>query len=710
MKMQNTVTRRDFIKASALAGGGLMLSFHALGSIEKSLTGTIEAESFAPNAFLKISSDGVVTLLAPNPEVGQGVKTSLPLLVAEELDVNWNTVVVEQAGLDTMNYQRQVAGGSGSVRSSWKSFREAGAAARYMLVAAAADQWEVSASTCKTENGYVVHSSGKKLSYGELAAKAATLEVPKDVPTKDAKDFKLFGQRIRNVDNKGIVTGKVGFGIDTRRAGMLYAMVARPPAFGKKIKSIDDSKAKQVNGVKQVIRFDDKVAVLATSTWNAKKGRDALTIQWEDDGKLENTADHQAAFKKLVMDKTAAPKRNDGDVDKGLAEGSKVLESLFEAPFLPHAAMEPMNFFADVREDKVEMYGPTQTPARTRTNVAKLLNISEDKITVGMSRMGGGFGRRLQADYSEEAAMISNLAKAPVQVIWTREDDMQGGFYRPTGMYRYRAALDKEGQLTTWHLSAAAVNSGNASRENNFPAGAVPNFRIDSHNLESKITVGPWRAPNHNFIAFTEESFIDEIAHELKKDPVAYRLDLLEKAKSNPVGNVAYDIDRYANVVKLAAEMGEWGKTDENGIHKGFGAHFSFGTYVAQVAEISIQGGKVKVHRVHCAVDCGRVINLSGAETQIEGGIIDGLGHALFGELTFKEGAAEQRNFDTYKLIRMADAPEISVTFVKSEVDPMGLGEPGLPPIAAAVGNAIFAATGKRIRKLPFSLNEEVRF
>lgn len=697
--MKTTVTRRDFLKASTLAGGGLLLSFQA--NSFSSLLET-EAEVFQPNAFLSITPDGIITLMAPNPEVGQGVKTSLPMLVAEELDADWTNVRVEQAGLDTKNYQRQVAGGSGSVRSSWESFRKAGATARQMLMEAAAQRWNVPVSECFTQNGFVIHqSTGRTLNYGALATAASKIAVPKEVKLKDPKDYKIIGKRIVNVDAQKIVTGKMPFGIDTRREGMLTAMVARP-VFGKKLKSVDDSRARQVKGVKQVIVFDNKVAVLATSTWAAKKGRDALRIEWEDDGKPESTSDYNTAFTQLLEKITNDPKRNDGNVEEARSKADKVLESIFYAPFLPHAPLEPMNFFADVRDDQAELYGPTQTPARTRTEAARILGLPEEKITVGLSRMGGGFGRRLQADYSVEAAQISKLAKTPVLVVWTREDDMQGGYYRPAGMYRYRASIQNN-QLTGWHLIAAAANSPNASRENNFPAGAVPNFRVDSHNYQTAITVGPWRAPNHNFIAFTEESFIDEIALELGKDPVAFRLELLERAKQQPTGTVAYEPDRYMAVVKRAAEMGNWGRQGERGIFKGFGAHFSFGTYVAQVADISIVNGKVKVHKVYCAVDCGRVINLSGAETQIEGGIIDGLGHMLYGEITFKNGEVEQKNFNTYRLIRIPDAPEIEVQFINTDADPQGLGEPGLPPIGAAVANAIFAATGKRLRRLPVS-------
>jgi isoquinoline 1-oxidoreductase beta subunit len=699
-----TVSRRSFLKVTALAGGGLMLGFHALS---KEINGSaIADEVFAPNAFLKIDGAGIVTLMAPNPEVGQGIKTALPMLVAEELEIDWSKVVIEQAPLNTKDFTRQVAGGSGSIRSSWESFRKAGATARQMLINAAAQTWSVGADECYADKGFVYHKpSGKKLGYGELASKAATLTPPTEVKLKESKDYKLIGTRVRNVDTKQIVSGKPLYGIDTKVEGMLYAMVARPPAFGKKLKSVDDTAARAIPGVKNVVRYENKVAVLATSTWLAKKGRDALKLEWEDDGKLDSTEGLTESFKKLVQQKHNEPKRKDGDVEAALNSASKVVEMVFEAPFLSHAPMEPMNFFAHVKDDgSVYMMGPTQRPAGTRTDVAKALNIPEDKVFVGMTRQGGGFGRRLQSDYSVEAAMISSLAKVPVQVIWTREDDQQGGFYRPMGMYRYRAAIDANNEFNAWYLICAGVNQGNASRENSFPAGAVANFQVDSHNLESKITVGPWRAPNHNFIAFTEESFIDEIAFALKKDPVAFRLEMLDRAKANTFGKVDYDVDRYKAVVKMAAEMGKWGTQGVNGIYKGFGAHFSFGTYVAQVADISIVDGKVKVHKVYCAVDCGRVINYAGAENQIEGGIIDGLGHAMFGELTFDNGMAKQKNFNTYKLIRMGDAPQVEVQFVKNEISPQGLGEPCLPPIGAAVANAIFAATGQRLRKLPIAL------
>lgn len=719
--MNTAINRRSFLKVSSAAGGGLMFGFNWqsplwpasrwLASQAKAAGQTTAQALFEPNAFLKIATDGVITIMAPNPEVGQNIKTALPMIVAEELDVDWKQVKIEQAPLNTEKYDRQVAGGSGSVRHGWDTLRQAGATARQMLIEAAAQQWKVDPAACYTEKSFVIHKpSGKKLSYGKLADKAAQMEVPANVEVKDVKDFKLLGTRVRNSDNQKIITGQLKYGIDTRREGMLYAMIARPPAFGKKLKSYDDSATKAMPGIKQVVSFEDKIAVLGNSTWEVKKGRDALKIEWENDGKLENTAEQFQTFEKLLDKKPEEPKRKDGDVEQAFSQPAKVLESIYEAPFLPHAPMEPMNFFADVRPDRVspdrvELYGPTQTPASARKEVSEMLKISEENISVMMTRMGGGFGRRLRTDFATEAAMVSHLAKAPVQVIWTREDDMTGGIYRPAGMYRYRAAIDSNNQLIGWHLQSVAVNVGNGTRQDNFPAGAVPNFQVDFNPYESKVTTGAWRAPNHNFIAYSEESFIDEIAHALGKDPVEYRLELLEQAKRNPIGEIAYDPERYKKVIQLTAEKAGWGKSKPNGIYQGLGAHFSFGSYVAQIADVSVDGDNIKVHKITCAVDCGIVVNLSGAETQIEGGIIDGMGHAMFGELTITDGAPDQKNFDRYRMIRMKEAPEIKVHFVKNNEHPQGLGEPGLPPVAAAIGNAIFAATGRRIRKLPFTTN-----
>ena len=706
----NTVSRRQFLKVTSLAGGGIMLGFELLANASGGAVA--EGVMFSPNAFLTIDAKGLITLMAPNPEMGQGVKTSLPMLLAEELDLNWEKLNITQAPLDVPKYGNQTAGGSGSIRSRWESIRKAGATARQMLVLAAAQTWNVNETECYTENEFVIHKpSGKKLSYGELAGKAATIAVPTTIVLKDPKDYKIIGRRIRNVDNKMILTGKPLFGIDTKREGMMYTMVARPPAFGKKLKSFDDTETRKVPGVKNVVRWENVVAVLATSTWAAKKGKDALKTEWEEASKLESTSDHQEAFTKLIQQKNETAPRQDGDVEKAFATATKLIESIYEVPVLSHAPMEPINFFADVRDGKVELYGPTQVPARARTDVAKALGISEENITVGIPRHGGGFGRKLMTDAAVEAAMISSIAKAPVQLLWTREDDLQGDFYRPDGMYRYKAGINDKNELEALHITAAALNSGRAAQPDLFPAGVVPNYRADGHSLQSNIPTGPWRAPGHNVIGFTQETFLNEIAYETKKDPVAMRLELLEKARTpaTTYGKTSYNINKFKEVIEMVAEMSGWGKPLAKDRYQGFASYFSFGSYVAQVAEISYINGKIRLEKVYAAVNCGRVVNLSGAENQVEGAIIDGIGHAMYGELTFDKGATVQKNFNTYKFIRMQDTPtEIKIKFVETDEAPSGLGEPGLPPAAPAFAHAIFAATGKRLRKLPFNLDKNI--
>lgn len=699
----NILSRRHFLRVSTLAGGGMLLGFRLLANAGEGEAAALAETAFAPNAYLSIDASGLVTLVAPNPEIGQGVKTAIPMLLAEELDVDWEKVVISQAALDSKAYGNQVAGGSGAIRSRFEPLRKAGATARALLVTAAAQTWNVPADECSTENGFVWHkASGRKLGYGELASKAAVLPVPTEVKLKEPKDYKLIGKRIHNVDNKKILTGKPLYGIDTRREGMFYVMVARPPAFGKKLVSFDDTETRKIPGVKNVVRWNNVVAVLATSTWNAKKGRDALKLVWEDGSPLESSADHDAAFKKLIQEKSKDPGRNDGDVEASLGSGKKILESIYQVPILSHAPMEPINFFADVRDGKADLYGPTQVPGRVRTDVAKALGIPEENITVGIPRQGGGFGRKLQSDNAVEAAMISSIAKAPVQMLWTREDDMQGDFYRPNGMYRYKAAIS-DNELLAWHETAAALNSRRANAPDNFPAGAVANLRTDSHSLNSNIQTGPWRAPTHNVLAFTQESFMDEIAHALKKDPIALRLEMLEKAKSQPVGKLAYNVDKFKSVINLVADMSGWHGKLQPGEFKGFSAYFSFNTYVAEVAIVAIEKGQLRVKRIYAAVNCGQVVNLSGAENMVQGAMLDGLNHAWYSGITFDKGAVMQKNFNTYKFMRMKDSPPVvEVKFVETNEPPTGLGEPGLPPIAPAVCNAIFAATGKRIRSLPF--------
>jgi len=691
-----SVSRRSFIKVTAVAGGGLLLGFSSSKPADSGLN-----ENLTFNPFILISPDGTITIFSPNPEVGQGIKTAMPMVVAEELDADWSKVKVEQAPLDGKKYQRQVAGGSGSLKASWGTLRQAGATVRMLMVAAAAQKWQVPVSSLRTENSMVLGDK-LKASYAELATEAVKQEIPAKIILKKPSEFKLLGKSIACVDNKDIFLGKAVFGIDFKRPGMKYAVVARPPGFGQIPDKVNDAAAKAVTGVFGVFPFDDKIAIVADSTWAALKGRQVLEVSWIQKTPAESTVMHDKWLTDLLTQKPAKSFRADGDAEAVFGQANKVIEASFSCPFLPHNAMEPMNFFADVKENSAELVGPTQTPQRSQTKVAEILGIPADAVTVQMTRMGGGFGRRLSSDFAEEAAKISRLAKSPVKVQWTREDDMAGGVYRPACKYIYKAAINKEGEMTGFHVRGAGLNVGNPTRENNFPAGAIQHLLIEGHNKESNVSTGPWRAPVHNFVAFAEQCFLDEVATELKKDPIDFRLNLLAKAASNPVGKVEYDIERYKKTIELVRKMSGW-DTKKEGVFRGFSAYFSFSSYVAMIAEVTMVNNKPVIKKVYCAADCGIVVNKSGAENQIVGGIIDGLGHAQFGNIEIKDGKSQQANFDTYRMIKMNESFPVEVQFVENEIDPTGLGEPALPPAAAAVANAMFAATGNRIYSQPFA-------
>lgn len=696
------------MKIAAAAGGGLFLGFNWSNST--ALPVVVDAKKVAAgsinfNSYLSIGTDNIITIVSPNPEIGQGIKTAFPMVVAEELDADWKLVKTVQGNLDTGIFERQVTGGSGAVPHSWERLRKAGATARYLLIEAAAAGWKVPVAECTTENGKVLHKgSGKSLSYGELAEAASKLTAPKEVKLKSEKDFKLIGQSVRNVDNNNIATGKPLFGLDFYREGMLFALIQRPKAFGLKLKSVNADAAKAMPGIVDVVTFDNSVAVVGKSTWQVKKAKDVLKIEYEKAADLESSEDHNRIFKQLLDNGEATVRRKDGDVEAAFKNAAKVIKSEYQCPFLPHSPLEPMNFFAHVREDGVELVGPTQTPERARTEVAKLLGMAPEKVTVEITRQGGGFGRRLSADFVLEAANVSRLVKAPVKVIWTREDDMMGGTYRPAVRYRFEAALDKSGELIGYKLRGVGMNSGNSTREDNFPSGAVDNLLIDSVEHKSPITTGPWRAPITNFLAYAEQSFLDEVAEAAGKDPIEFRLALLEKAKKSPAGEIKYDIDRMIAVIKLAAEKSNWGK--KKGVYQGFSVYFSHRSYVAQVGEVVITKGKPSLKNVIAAVDCGIVINKSGSLQQVRGGVVDGLGHAMFGNMTFKDGAPDQNNFNGFRLIRMNEIPEVDVHFVDNGISPTGLGEPALPPAGGAVANAFYKATKQRLRNQPF-INED---
>ncbi|MEX2594315.1 MAG: molybdopterin cofactor-binding domain-containing protein [Anditalea sp.] len=703
--------RRNFLKIAATAGGGLFLGFH-MGGCESPVMAVMSDKDMLDgalnfNSYLSVSPEGQVIIFSPNPELGQNIKTSFPMIVAEELDADWSKVRVMQANLDTEKFDRQVTGGSGAMPHSWERLRKAGATARHMLMEAAAKRWEVPVNSLTTAKGEVLHQeSGRKLSYGELANDAAQVDVPTEVKLKDKKDFKIIGTAVRNVDNQAMFTGKPLYGLDFYREGMLHAMIQRP-AFGMKLKSVDAEAAKGVPGIVDVVTFKDKVAVVGKSTWPIIKARKLLKIEYEADGALESSSDHDRLFKELLDSKDAEIMRKDGNVDKAFEKAARVIKSEYQCPFLSHSPMEPMNFFAHVREDGVELVGPTQTPERARTETAELLGISPEKITLELTRLGGGFGRRLRADFVVEAVELSKLINAPVKVTWTREDDITGGAYRPAVRYRFEAALDAEGNMTGYKLRGAGINAGNCTRQDNFPSGAVDNLLIESIEHQSPITTNAWRAPITNFLAFAEQSFLDEVAESVGKDQVQFRLDLLDKAKETPVGEITYDIDRMKEVIQLAAEKSSWGQ--KKGLSQGFSVYFSHRSYVAQVAEVSMEQGNPKLEKIYAVTDCGVVVNPTGADQQVRGGMVDGMGHAMFSNLTFKDGVSEQKNFDTYRLIRMKEVPEIEVHFVDNGIDPTGLGEPALPPTGGAIANAFFKATGKRLHNQPFVEQEALK-
>jgi isoquinoline 1-oxidoreductase beta subunit len=705
------LNRRDFAKVSGLAAGGFMLGFHFTGCDSPADIKAIPSEWMYMNAFLKIGDTGLVTIYSPNPEIGQNVKTSMPMIVAEELDVRWQDVVVEQAPLDTDKYVRQLAGGSQSIRQGWKSLRIAGATARQMLVNAAARSWGVDPSTCFVNEGMI--TSGKHATdYGTIAKLASEEEVPKEVQLKDPKNFKIIGHSKKNVDLEKIVTGQPLFGLDTKIEGMKYSCVLRPPAFGLKLKSFDDSATLAIEGVEQTLRFGDKIAVIGVDTWTVFKGQQALDATWEEESPLEDSAYHNSKMMVLMGSPKAEVKREDGDVDAAFKNADQVIERVYESPFLPHNCLEPMNFFAHITDDEANLCGPVQTPQWTRNDVARIMGWITDfmtddeketalkKVKVNMTRMGGGFGRRLYGDFAREAAEISYKTGLPIKLVFSREDDMTAGTYRPASKYRFKAAI-KDNNLTAYQLDGVMVNTSNSTRQNNFPADCLDNYKVTSANLRSNITTGAWRAPVTNFLAYAEQAFIDEVAETMGLDDVTLRLRLLENAKNKPKEDMDYDPEKLIGVIKLAAEKSNWGNPNP-GVYQGFSAYYSHNTYVAEVAEVVINGGDPVISKVYCAIDCGIVVNPDAAFNQVQGGIIDGIGHAMYGDFRFEQGRTTTTNYNQYRMIRMGEVPKIEAHFVESDNDPTGLGEPTFPPAGGAVANALYKATGQRYYRQPF--------
>ena len=742
--IKTSYNRRSFLKTSALAGGGLMLNFCWLASCQPSSDKEVlnaPKEWFDFNGFLKIGDNGQVTILSPNPEGGQNVKTSMPMIVAEELDIDWKDVIVEQAPLNTELYSRQFIGGSNAIRAGWKGLRMAGATVRQMLREAAATSWNVSVDEVTTEAGVLKHEpSGKSASYGEMASAATWIPVPKEVALKDINDFKIISTSRKNVDGNKIVTGQPLFGIDIHKAGMLIAMIVHPPAFGMKLKSVNDSAIKSMPGIQDVFtikvlnddferqHFDtctflEVVAIVGNSTWEVMNAKKEIATQWEPfeayteertfyrqskqtltiPAGLESTTDHLTKMAEAAA-KPGKVVRKDGNPETAFRNAAKVIERTYTAPFLAHNCMEPMNFFADVKNGKAELAGPLQKAELTEQTISARLGIPVENIDIQLTRLGGGYGRRSYAHWAVEAALISQKMNAPVKLIYTREDDMTGGIYRPAYQATYRAALDADNNLTGLHIHAGGIPES-PLYANRFPAGAVENYLAESWTINTNITIGSFRAPRSNFIACAEQSFLDELAEEMGKDPIDFRLELLERAKNKPVGeNNDYDATRYAGVLELVRKKSDWDNTPAN-IHRGVSVYFCHNSYSAQVLELKTESGKPVVERVCCAVDCGIVVNPDAATNLSEGAIVDGLGNALYGELTFKDGVPEKNNFHQYRMIKMSEAPKkIDVHFVQNNIDPTGLGEPAFPPVFGALANALYKATGKRFYNQPFKI------
>ncbi len=725
MTEKTELNRRSFLKATIVAGGAVVFGINLpiLTRAEERLGLSADpAADFQPNAFIRIAKDGKVTVTVGQVEMGQGVLTSLPMIVADELEVEWANVSYESAPADKAFGNpafmgMQGTGGSTSVKGFYNPLRKSAATVREMLIAAAAQSWSVAPGTCKAESGKVIHAaSNRSAAYGDLLEAAAKITPPSDPKLKDPKDFKFIGKAVKRLDSPEKVSGKAIFGMDVRVPGMLYATILRSPVIGGKVKSVDDAAAKAVKGVTNIVPLEYGVGVVATNYSAARRGRSALKVVW-DEGSMAKVSSESiySTFAAAADKEKGLEAKKIGDVVAARAKSTRTFDAVYWAPFLAHATMEPMNFTADVRKDGVEVWGGIQAQGLVQGVVAQTSGVPADKVKVNTTLLGGGFGRRFEMDYVIDATLLSKAAGKPVKVVWTREDDMQNDFYRPATYNKMSAGFDATGLPIFWHhrvvndaimaragmafgfvLKPDQLDDSSFEGAHNLPYD-FPNFQCDWIRKDTGVPVGFWRSVGSSHTAFSTECFIDELAFEAGKDPVAFRLGMLEK---HP---------RHAGVLKLAAEKAGWGKPAPAGVSRGVAVHESFGSYVAQVAEVSVdKAGKVKVHRVVCAVDCGQVVNPDTVAAQMESGIVYGLSAALYGEVTIKNGRVDQKNFTDSKVLRMNEMPKVEVHIVPSTESHGGVGEPGTPPIAPAVVNAIFVATGKRIRSLPIKPQELV--
>ena len=699
------LTRRNFLTVGAAAGAGLVIGFYLPHGKSSG------KDVFSPNAYVRIAPDGKITIVCARSEMGQGVRTALPMILAEELEADWKQIEIEQAGASTL-YGDQSTGGSASVSSTWNPMRKAGATAREMLISAAALTWGVARAGCAAANSAVVHSaSNRRLTYGELAGKAATLPIPTDVPLKQSKDYKIVGQRLARVDSPAKVRGQATFGIDFGLPGMKHALLSRCPVIGGKVASFDDKDARKVSGVSFVGKISDAaVAVVADSVWGAMEGRRLLNVTWDEGANKDLNDAVVAESLKQAGAKKGISLYSVGDVSK---VSGRAISAEYSLPFMAHAPMEPGNCTASFQGSKCELWAPTQVPQDCRDSVAQAIGLDSDQVTVNVTLLGGGFGRRLEHDYAVEAALVSKAIQAPVKVLWTREDDMRFSTYRPASLHQLSAKLDSSGFPVAFshRLIAPSITAqkGQPLQNGTDPdladeAGlvyALPNVSLEYVQSETPVPLGWMRSVYALQMAFASECFVDELAVASGKDPLDFRLHMLAKDQDIAYFSTVWHTARMRGVLQLAADKAEWRKPLPAGRYRGIACFGCFSTYVAEVVEISMEDNVPRVHRVVAAVDCGQVINPSILEQQIQGGVVFALGNALRARITIDKGRVVQGNFDDYEPVRMNEAPSVEVYAVASTESPTGIGEPSVPPLAPALCNAMFAATKKRTRKLP---------